>query len=175
MQNLNRVVKLAGVLGWATVAVMVVLPVGLGVALVTTPLTPEHWYIDLPVSPDATRTQLATALILGLIAPLILLLTLNEMRKLFAAYRQGEVLTDHCARLIQRIGQGFLTLAIVSFVVYPIQSVLLSFANPPGDRSLMIGLDNEMVFFALSGGLMIVIGWAMREASDVAAENRSFI
>ncbi len=30
-------------------------------------------------------------------------------------------------------------------------------------------------FFALAAGLLIVIGWAMRDASDVAAENRAFV
>ncbi|MEJ6404109.1 hypothetical protein [Yoonia sp. 2307UL14-13] len=175
MQNLHRVTKLAGILRWITIATMVALPTGITIGLLTTPLTPDHWYIDQPVSPDVTRTQLAISLILGLISLAILMFTLDAMRKLFVAYHDGEVLTDHCARLIQRIGQGFLTLAATSFVIRPIQTVLLTFANPPGQRILAIGVNNEMIFFALSGGLIIVIGWAMGEAADAAAENRSFV
>ena len=97
------------------------------------------------------------------------------MRKLFGAYVKGHVLTEASARLIQRIGQGFLALAIVPFVLRPVQSVLMTLANPPGERSITIGLDSDMIFFALSGGLIVVIGWAMREAADVAAENKSFV
>ena len=70
---------------------------------------------------------------------------------------------------------GFLALAIVPFVLIPVQSVLLSWANPAGQRSLTVSLSTAMLGFALAAGLLIVIGWAMRDASDVAAENRAFV
>lgn len=175
MSKLHDVSKLAGILRGVTIAAMIVLPVTITGGLLTTPLVPEALSGDFLVSPDATRAQLITAVVLNLLSPVILIWTLNEMRKLFGAYVEGNILTDHCARLIQRIGQGFLALSIVPFVLRPIQSGLLTLANPPGQRSIAIGLDSDMIFFALSGGLIIVIGWAMREASAVATENRSFV
>ncbi len=175
MSELHRVSKLARILEWLTVTGMVLLPLAIIIAVAAGPLTPQTINVDFAVSPDATATQILIAFGLGMINPLILLLTLNEMRKLFGAYRTGEILTDHCARLIQRIGQGFVALAIATFLLRPIQMVLLTMANPPGERSVAIGLNSEMIFFALSGGLIIVIGWAMREASNVASENRSFV
>jgi hypothetical protein len=178
MSKKHDVSKLAGILRGVTIAAMIVLPITIAGGLLTTPMIPEALsgaINDIVVSPDATRAQLITAVVLNLLSPLILLLTLNEMRKLFGAYAKGEILTDRCARLIQRIGQGFLALAIVPFLLRPVQSALLTLANPPGERSIAIGLDSEMIFFALSGGLIIVIGWAMREASEAASENRSFV
>jgi len=176
--SLNHVSKWAAILRGVTIAAMIVLPVTVLGGLFNTPLVPAalNGTLDgVAVSPDATSGQLITVVALNLISPLILLLTLNEMRKLFGAYVEGHVLTENSARLIQRIGQGFLALAVVPFVLRPIQTVLLTLANPPGERSLAIGLDSDMIFFALSGGLIMVIGWAMREASDVAAENKSFV
>lgn len=117
----------------------------------------------------------ALALSVGLITPVILLWTLNEMRKLFAAYARGAVFTDASARLIQRVGQGFLALAITPLFVQPVQSLLLSLGNPPGQRSISITIESDMILFALSGGLIIVIGWAMRSATAIAAENRAFV
>lgn len=178
MSQLTRVSKWAAVLRGITIAAMVVLPVTIIGGLFNTPLVPEalNGTLDgVAVSPDATPGQLATVVALNLISPIILLLTLNEMRKLFGAYVDGQVLTESSAQMIQRIGQGFLALAIVPFVLRPIQTVLLTLANPPGERSLAVGLDSDMIFFALSGGLIMVIGWAMREASEAAAENKSFV
>ncbi|MEJ8561837.1 DUF2975 domain-containing protein [Yoonia sp. GPGPB17] len=178
MSKLNQVSKWAAVLRGITIGAMVVLPVTITGGLLNTPLVPEALNGALngvTASPDATRGQMMTVVALNLISPLILFLTLNEMRKLFGAYVKGHVLTEASARLIQRIGQGFLALAIVPFVLRPVQSALMTLANPPGERSIAIGLDNDMIFFALSGGLIVVIGWAMREASDVAAENKSFV
>ena len=175
MAQLDKVSKLARVLGWLTVAGMILLPLAIIVTMASGPLTPEALNIHLPVSPDATATQILAAVGIGLINPIILIWTLNEMRKLFASYSHGEVLTDRCARLIQHIGQGFLALAIANFVLRPVQMVLLTMANPLGERVLAIGFNSDMIFFGLSGGLIIVIGWAMRAASEVAAENRAFV
>jgi len=178
MSGLSHVTKWAAILRGITIGAMIVLPIAILGGLITTPLLPEALNIalgDITVSPDATRTQLISVVALNLISPLILFLTLNEMRKLFSAYVDGQVLTEASARLILKVGQGFLALAIVPFVIKPMQSVLLTLANPPGERSLAIGLDSDMMFFALSGGLLIVIGWAMREASDVASEYKSFV
>ncbi|WP_341368235.1 hypothetical protein [Yoonia sp. BS5-3] len=175
MSKIQDVAKLAGILRGATIAAMVALPIAIIGGLLATPLTPELYMDTVAASPETSTAQLIAVVALNLISPFILLLTLNEMRILFEAYQRGEVLTDRSAKLIQRIGQGFLALAIIPFVLRPIQSVLLTWNNPPGGRSLAIGLDSDMLFFALSGGLIIVIGWAMREASVVASENKAFV
>lgn len=178
MSKLSHVSRWAAILRGFTIAAMIVLPVAITGELLNTPLVPEALSGSLngiTASPDATRGQMFTAVALTLISPFILLLTLNEMRKLFSEYIKGHVLTEASARLIQRIGQGFLALAIVPFVLRPVQAILMTLANPPGERSLAIGLDSDMIFFALSGGLIVVIGWAMREASDIVAENKSFV
>ncbi|PJI93074.1 hypothetical protein BC777_1942 [Yoonia maricola] len=175
MSKLHILSKRAGLLRWLTIIGMVLLPLAVALSLMTSPLTPATVQVDFPVSPDATQSQLQIALALGLLKLVILLFTLNAMRKLFTAYAAGEVLTDHCALLIQRIGQGFLALAAASFVLRPLQMLVLTMANPPGQRSIAIGVNSEIIFFALSGALIVIIGWAMREASDIATENKSFV
>ena len=178
MAQLHNVSKWARIMRGLTVAAMAALPLAILGGLLTTPLelsAVRDAFADAPLSAEATRGQLIAVVALNLISPLILILTLNEMRKFFAAYAAGGVLTNANARLIQRIGQGFLALAIAPFILRPIQTVLLTLANPPGQRSIAITVDSDMLFFALAGGLIIVIGWAMREASDVAAENKSFV
>ncbi len=178
MSKLHKVSKWAGILHKLTIAAMVVLPVTILTGLVSTTsvlsLLDMSWLRYRSLG-NLVSGQVVGALALGLINPLILLFTLNQMRKLFAAYTRGEVLTDHCAWLIQRIGKGFLALAIATFLIRPMQILLLTMALPQGQRSIAIGLNSEMIFFAISGGLIIVIGWAMREASAAAEENRAFV
>ncbi len=170
--------KWAAVLRGLTIAVMVLLPLAVVFALISTPLTPANvpQAINRPdVADAATRGQLLTVTALNLIRPLILIWTLNEMRKLFDEYRVGRVLTDACARIIQRVGYGFLALALIPLVLQPVQSVLMTWANPAGQRAISLSVNSDMLFFALSGGLIIVIGRAMRDAAEAAAENRSFV
>jgi len=178
MSHLDRVSVLAKWLHVATLFYMVVLPVGVVVSLIIAPVdvqTAQARIATVAVSQNATQAQLWIAVVLQCLPVVVLLWTLNQMRLLFVSYRRKDVLTDACARLVQRIGFGFLGLAIVPFALIPVQSVLLSWANPAGQRSLTVGFTTDMLGFALAAGLLIVIGWAMRDASDVAAENRAFV
>ena len=172
MQTNPRLAHWANVLRGLTIATMVVLPVFIIFGLFAT-LTGGA---ALPaLQGEAPQMNRLFAALIGLLSPAILLWTLNEMRQLFTAFMHGDVLTDASAALIRRIGQGFLALAVAPILIGPAQSLLLSLANPPGQRSIALSIESDMVFFALSGGLIIVIGWAMREASAVAAENRAFV
>jgi hypothetical protein len=178
MPRFSRVKKWSHILEWITGISLIVVPVSTLITLFAGPITPENLaqrLDNLTVSPLATSAQMYTALGLLLIPMIISLFTLNAMRNLFRSYRQGNVLTEGCAILIQRIGQGFLALSLVPFLLQPILSVLLSMANPNGQRSLTVNISSEMIFFAVAGGLIVVIGWAMREASEVETENRAFI
>ncbi|NSX53653.1 DUF2975 domain-containing protein [Parasulfitobacter algicola] len=178
MINLNNVQKWARNLEWLTMISLIVIPVAIAATLFTTPITPDMLDQRLEtfaVSPNISQPEMYIAVTLNLIPVIILLFTLNTMRQLFGLYRQGQILTDTCARLIQRIGQGFLALALAPFLLNPMLSYILSRANPSGERSISVSLNSDMFFFAIAGGLIIIIGWALREASDLAAENRAFV
>jgi len=175
MSKLDHVARLSRILQALTVTGMIMVPLAIIAGIWAAPLSTTLIEGGVTVSPHTTQTQIFLALAIGLINPLILMLTLNQMRKLFLAFSRGAILTDQSARLIQRIGQGFVALAAATFLLRPLQMLILTMDNPPGSRSLTIGLNSDMIFFGLSGGLIIVIGWAMREASIAAAENRSFI
>ena len=178
MLELRKVFRLARSLKWITVVAMIGLPITIVGGLMTTPLTSAalNDTVDgITTSLDATRWQLITVVILNLLSPLILFLTLNEMRKLFDLYTRGEVLTDASADLIKDIGQGFLALAIIPLVLNPVRSALLTLANESEARSIVVSFSSEMFFLALAGGLIIVIGGAMREASRVMTENQSIV
>ena len=127
------------------------------------------------VSAEATPLQIAAALAVGAVPLLILLWTLLQMRRLFAGLAEGAVFTCATARHIRRTGQGFLALALSPVLTGPAQSVLLSWANPPGQRQLALTLGSDMLGYALVSGLLIVIGWAMAQAAEIEAENRAFV
>ena len=48
-------------------------------------------------------------------------------------------------------------------------------AQTAPERTLSIGLDSGTLGFLMAAGLLTVIGWAMREAAAVKAENAGFV
>jgi len=48
-------------------------------------------------------------------------------------------------------------------------------ANPVGQRQLSVGVSHTEIWFVLTGGLLMVVGWALVEAARQADENRAFV
>ncbi len=172
-----KIVKWARLMRGVADVVLVAVPLVLIATMVFLPaqLAMFQGPPGLQVSPDATRTHVALAQAVGMVPLAIAMWTLWQMRRLFALYANGVVLTLQAARQIRRVGQGFLILALLPLIVIPAQSVLLSWANPEGQRSLSVTLDDNMLVSIIVSGFLILIGWAMAQAADVAAENESFV
>jgi hypothetical protein len=95
------------------------------------------------------------------------------MGSLFNRYRRGEILSDGSADDILRIGRAMLLVAIATVLVPTLQLLALSWNG--SSRVLSIGIDGGTLGFLLSAGLLTVIGWVMREAARVKAENEGFV
>ncbi len=133
---------------------------------------------DFPGIPIASTPSPATIVLAGLMGFLpmaAMIYALVQMRGLFGRYRQGEILTAICALHIKGIGQGLVAGAALGVIANSLQIVILTWANPPGQRVLAIGIETDTIGFLLSGALMILIGRVMAEAARVADENRSFV
>ncbi|MEZ5713802.1 MAG: DUF2975 domain-containing protein [Paracoccaceae bacterium] len=129
--------------------------------------------LEMIVAPPGRAALLAAGL--SLLPALGALYALWQAQALFALYRGGETLSPAPARRIGRIGWGLLAAAGLGLAVRPAVAVALTAANPPGTRLLAVSFGSGDVGLGLAAGLMIVIGWVMREAAAVAEENRSFV
>jgi len=159
---------------------------GIGVTLISSiygiyislPLTAEslqavHSHVE--ISKNVTQSQLWAVTALGVLPAFFGAWILFQMGQLFDGYRQGKILTDRSALLIQRIGLGFLCVAITKIALAPISTVLLTMANGQGERSISLAIGTDILSLLFAAGFVTVIGWAMREASAADAENKAFI
>jgi multisubunit Na+/H+ antiporter MnhC subunit len=178
MDKSNRVHRLAGVLYAASIVVMIFVGlgtlIGIGVSFPTAEAL-QNSFPAIAVAPDIPQSLIVASVVVGVVPVAIWLWTLNQMRRLFGGYKTGAVLTDQSAHHIQRIGLGFMGIALVQLALVPIQGLILTWANPVGQRALSVGITSDMLGFLLAAGLMTVIGWAMREAAQAASENEAFI
>lgn len=176
MQDHHRLQRLSGLLCRVALILSALLPIivlvyaGKGVndpasLLSRTPL--------LPAGTSVTTMQAGMVAAIVLIAVLPMVAALRGMVRLFAAYRDGEVLSAMNADTILRIGRNFLIVAAFTVLVPTLQTLILSWNT--AQRMLSVGLDQGTLGFLLAAGLLTVIGWAMREAAAVKAENAEFV
>ena len=173
-----RIATLSTWLYGGTTALFYGLPLGL-VAVLTPGIANPDWLLsrmtDLPAGTTMTPFKYAATIGIIWIALLPLFGALAHMRGLFRLYRQGQILTDACARHILRTGQWLITLAGTTLLIQPLLTLLMTYDNAPGQKVLAVGIDKSMLGVLLAGGLLVTFGWVMREAADVARENANFI
>lgn len=176
MQDQHRLQTLSGILYWVALVLSVALP--LVVLLyagnwVTDPASLAGISPDLP--PETPVTTLQAGLVAGvaLVSVLPMVAALRGMVRLFARYREADVLSVENAETILQIGRAMVLVALFTVITPTLRTLILSWNAP--QKTLSIGLDSGTLGFLMAAGLLTVIGWAMREAAAVKAENAGFV
>lgn len=176
MQDQPRLQSLSGILYWVALVLSVALP--LLVLLyagkwVTDPASLLSRAPGLPPQSIITPAQAGLVAAVALVSVLPMVSALRGMVRLFARYREGDVLSADNAETILQIGRAMVLVALFTILTPTLQTLILSWNAP--QRTLSIGLDSGTLGFLMAAGLMTVIGWAMREAAAVKAENAGFV
>ena len=178
MTDTARIARLSQWLYWAALVLTYVLPLAILIAILRGWFDPAALPARFPVlAKDTVVTpfQGTLAALIAAFAVLPLIAAFMAMTSLFDRYRKGEILSDDCADDILRIGRAMILVAAATVLVPTLQVLVLSWNSPSGQRVLQVGVDGGTLGFLLSAGLMFVIGWAMREAAAVKAENAEFV
>lgn len=176
MQDQSRLQSLSGILYWVALVLSVALPLLVLVYAgkwVTDPASLLPRAPGLPAETRVTPTQAGLVAAVALVSVLPMVSALRGMVRLFARYREGDVLSAENAETILQIGRAMVLVAVFTIVTPTLQALILSWNAP--ERTLSVGLDSGTLGFLMAAGLMTVIGWAMREAAAVKAENAGFV
>jgi len=176
MQDSTSLRKLSGLLYWVALVLSVVLPFVVLLYAGKAVSNPASLLSRAPTLAEGTPVSLTQAGLVSavaLVAVLPMVAALRAMARLFARYRDGEVLSPTNAETILQIGRALVLVALFTVLVPTLQTLILSWNAP--QRTLAIGLDSGTLGFVMAAGLLTVIGWAMREAAAVKAENEGFV
>lgn len=112
---------------------------------------------------------------LSMIPMCVLFIMLHQAFRLFDAYRAGHVFTEMAPIRLRRIGLCMLGLAALRPITATLLGLLLTLANPPGQRILAIGLSIDDYMIAAFGGLILAIGHVMAEAKRLADDHEQIV
>jgi hypothetical protein len=166
-----RITRLSNWLFWAATVLAYALPLIAIVALLRGYFDPDillAQYPELPTDTTVSPFQGALVAAISVVSLFPMIAAFLAMARLFNRYRRGEILSD-----ILRVGRAMIFVAAATVMVPTLQVLVLSWNA--AQKTLRIGLDGGTLGFLLSAGLLTVIGWAMREAARVKAENEGFV
>lgn len=179
MKKRTRTQKLAAVLLVLDTIFIGVIVLAAVLALIQALIEPDELLAGIApefVFPENTPFLIMVASV-GFFAIMIgaILYTLWQMRDLFARYAKGESLTVGCAEAIRKTGIGLIWIVVLDALMMPVQSLLLAWLISPEAASFALDISAASLGLLLAGGLIVLVGWVMREAVDVAEENARFV
>ncbi|NOH72232.1 DUF2975 domain-containing protein [Vibrio pectenicida] len=124
--------------------------------------------------PLTLQTRLLSLLI-SLLPCGIVFYALILLKNLFKSYENGEIFTIQTVKYYRQLGLVFFYWAIGGFVYSGLFSVALSFNNPPGERLLALTFTGLDVMALFCGFIVVVISHVMREAQQLADEQKHTI
>jgi hypothetical protein len=119
-------------------------------------------------------SALAALGIIGLGNLAIMAAGLHSVWRLGDACARGEIFAIESGLSLRRLG-GILLAGATSTVLSRTLSVALATTVPDGGQVLVIGLGTSEAFLLLSALMMIVFGHVMVLATEIDAENRTFV
>lgn len=100
---------------------------------------------------------------------------LRAVWSLFDRYEEGELFSGRCGLLLRRAGLFALAGAISTIVSRTATMLAVTYANPPGQKMLVLALGTSELFLVLLAGLLFLLGHIMTVASAIEADYRAFV
>ena len=98
-----------------------------------------------------------------------------HVRALFRDFAQGRAFSEGASRHLQQFGVSVLIQGALGPVTATALVLVLTLANPPGQRLLVLAISGNDYFALIVGGALFAIAVVMREAARLADENAGFV
>ncbi|WP_036260423.1 DUF2975 domain-containing protein [Methylocapsa aurea] len=113
--------------------------------------------------------------LLSLIPVAIFVAAMWEARGLFCLLGKAEIFDSAAPRRLVRLGVLAIAAAVAGIVVRTLVVLVMTSANPAGQRHLVIGIGSDEVSSLIVGLLFLAFALVMQEAARLEDENRSFV
>ena len=127
--------------------------------------------VTLPVTPGG---RVAAGFVIS-IPVAVMIYGLLAVRRMFAEFSRGEVLTARAARHLQVFAATVLAQAPLGPLTSSGLALALSLSDPVGTPQLMIAFSTNDYFALIVGGVLFATVTIMREATRLAEENARFV
>ena len=98
-----------------------------------------------------------------------------NLARLFGRFAAGDLFDAENAVRLRRFAVSLLAVVPMKVVAHALLSVWLTRDMPPGSRQLQISFSSDDVVLFAIGVLMVALATVLREAAEIAEENRQFI
>ena len=110
-----------------------------------------------------------------LMALSVLLYGIWHLRALFRLFRTGVYFTVNATSHLYSFTLALFVSVLLKPITTAVLSVVLTWGNPPGKKSLVLELGSSEISTILIASVLLTVTWIMREGQQLADENASFV
>ncbi|HMT91487.1 hypothetical protein [uncultured Thiothrix sp.] len=97
------------------------------------------------------------------------------MAAVFKLFAQGDYLHPDIGKQVQCFGKSLALFGVLSPLMRTLLALVITLDNPEGQQILMIRLVTNDFVIILVGMLLIMLGYALKQAAMIAEENRQIV
>ena len=177
MRNTSKIKKLSSIMHVFCTSLMFLLPLG----IIWIWVNFNNYALSLArpnllIDPQYIQTyQIIMACTLQLLAASIMIYGIWHLRALFKLFHSGVFFTHKAIQHLNKFTLALFVSTLLKPIVLAILSVLLTWGNPPGKKSLVLEIGSSEIATIFVAGILLTIIWIMREGQQLENENKSFI
>lgn len=131
--------------------------------------------LPAPVNSPLPVKILFLGFMVSLIPTIPALYGLFNLKSLFKLYAKEIVFSNKNAEYILRFAYSLIAWVVAKLVFIALMSVVLTFENQTGERMIVIKLDISDITMIISGSVIILISWVMKEAAIMKDEQNYIV
>ena len=174
MDHQQRIQRLSHTLRLALTSILLLIPILSIVYWWNLNHLPDSLVGQLPVSPSQALSGLDR--FLGFLASLIpigvKMAGLYMLIKLFRLYENLEIFSNRNVICFRNLGRILIFWVIAQLIYIPLISIVVTYQNPPGERSIAVSLGSADLTALIIGVTLLVISWVMDEGRKLEEEQR---
>jgi hypothetical protein len=120
-------------------------------------------------------SMLVLAGIVAFLPALLFIYMLWRAHTLFGLIGTGHFLSAASQWLMVHLGRLSIVLAALGIIAHTLLALILTSANPPGQKILLIEIDSGTFSSVIVAVLLFTFALLMKETAAIAEENKSFI
>lgn len=119
--------------------------------------------------------QIVAGAVVSLFGCCLLIMALWQLRSFFNLTSNGEYFSQRTTMHLSRFANILFLCAIFKPISVMLYSVILTWKNPPGSRSLILDFGSQDLLTILMACTFLIIMWIFKEGARISKENASFI
>jgi hypothetical protein len=131
--------------------------------------------LPVKIDPEVPTYVLVLCFWVSMIPTGVVMYAFYQLIKLLGFYGKGTMFASENVITIRTLGKTIIAWEIANFLCSTVLGLLLTLHRGPGQRLLVVGVDNADIYALVAGFSVLTVAWVMDEARKIKEEQELIV